>query len=288
MEPQAVSRPRTLRLVAVLMGVLPIVCLAARVVDVPQPPPVSADLKSLQRAVQRQQDVVQIQNLMSRRSFYHAAGRQAEELELYAHRPDISFGQNQGFRVGLENIAAGYRERYAKVRELELARISRLYPAIKDLPENIGVGMFQEHTITTPIIEVAGDGKTAKGMFYTPGAVAGVTADGTLGASWIWEKYAVDFIREDGKWKFWHILVVTDIVVPWGQGSAPKMSDESQQGVQGVPNDAELVPRVPRTVTRDVYRPLSPSTVPRLFPPLPEPYQAFAETFSYGPEVPAE
>lgn len=259
-----------------------------RVIDVPQPPEVPLDLKEIQKVVQRQQDVLQIQNMMSRRSFYHGAGQQAEELEFYSRRPDISFGQNQGFRVGIENIAAAYKERYAKVRALELERISKLLPEVKNVPDNIGVGMFQFHTLTTPIIEVAEDGKTAKGMWYTPGAISGVTENGTLGANWIWEKYAIDFINEDGKWKFWHIIVVTDIATPWGQGAGIKMSDVTQQGVQGVPNDAAVSPRIPRSVNKDLYKPLTATTVPRLFPPLPVPYRTFSETFSYGPDVPAK
>jgi len=260
-----------------------------RIIDVPQPAEVPLNLKAMQKILQRQQDVTQIQNMMSRRSFYHGSGQQAEELDFYSSRPDISFGQNQGFRIGMQNIAAGYKERYAKVRALELERISKLLPEVKNVPENIGVGMFQFHTLTTPIIEVAEDGKTAKGMWYTPGAIAGVTENGKLGASWIYEKYAIDFIKEGGKWKFWHILVVTDIVTPWGQGSAvAPMSDASQQGVQGVPNDAAVTPRIPRSLDKSVYKPLSPTTVPRLFPPLPVPYRTFSETFSYGPDVPAE
>jgi SnoaL-like domain len=258
-----------------------------RVVDVAQPPAVPADLSALRKVVQQQQDVLQIQNMMSRRSFYHAAGQQAEELEFYANRPDISFGQNQGFRVGMPAIAAAYKDRYAKVRALDLERISKLHPEIKNVPENIGVGMFQVHTITTPIIEVADDGQTAKGMWYTPGAVAGVTDKGTLGADWIWEKYAVDFIKEDGKWKFWHIVVVTDIAVPWGVGAGTTMSDSKQQGAEGVPDNATVVKPLPRTVAKDLYKPLSSTTVPRLFPPLPVPYRTFSETFSYGPDVPA-
>lgn len=273
---------------AVLLAFAPLTQAAQRVDLLPQPADVPATLKGMQKALQRQQDALQIQNLMSRRSFLHAAGQQADELLLYANRPDISFGQNQGFRVGMENIAAAYRDRYAKVREAELERISKLHPEVKNIPENIGVGMFQEHTITTPIIEIADDGKTAKGMFYTPGAISGVVADGTLGASWIWEKYAVDFIKENGRWRFWHIMVVTDIVLPWGQGAATKMSDASQQGVQGVPNDAAISPRVPRTIDKDNYKFLTPTTVPRLFPPMPEPYATFSQTFSYGPDVPAK
>jgi hypothetical protein len=51
------------------------------------------------------------------------------------------------------------------------------------------------HTLTTPIIEVAGDGKTAKGMWYSPGQVTEVGQDGKPMAMWMWEKYGADFER---------------------------------------------------------------------------------------------
>jgi hypothetical protein len=270
----------------VLLTCSPLACEAAvaRVIDVRQPPNVPLELKAIQQVVQRQQDVHQIQNMMSRRSFYHAAGQQAEELDFWSSRPDVSFGQNQGFRIGMTKIRAAYEVRYAKVRALELTRISKLKPEVKDVPANIGVGMLQEHTITTAIIEIAEDGKTAKGMWYTPGAVGGVK----LHASWMWEKYAVDFIKENGKWKFWHVIVVTDFGVPFGKDVEGNVSDLSQQGVQGALREADLVPQIPRDVDRDIYKPLSSTTAPRLFPPMPVPYTTFAQTFSYGPDVPME
>src|SRR5258706_15119601 len=75
----------------VLFTLTPMAHAVQRVIDVAQPPAVPADLKGIQKAVQRAQDALQIQNLMSRRSFYHASGQQAAELELFAHRPDVSF-----------------------------------------------------------------------------------------------------------------------------------------------------------------------------------------------------
>ena len=54
-----------------------------------------------------------------------------------------------------------------KVKELE--QISKIYPEVKNLPENLGAGHeWAMHTLTTPIIEIAGDGKTAKAVWYSP------------------------------------------------------------------------------------------------------------------------
>jgi hypothetical protein len=53
------------------------------------------------------------------------------------------------------------------------------------------------------MIQVAGDGQTAKGVWYSPGHETPIR-DGKLQAFWVWGKYSGDFIKEDGKWKIWH------------------------------------------------------------------------------------
>jgi hypothetical protein len=252
---------------------------------------VPADLRGIRRAVQRQQDYIEIQNLMSLRAYLHAAGRQDKEVELYAQKlEDVSFGINVGYRVGLKNIKAAYVDRFAKTRQVQLERMTRLFPAVANTPENIGVGTFVVHNLTTPIIQVAEDGKTAKGMWYTPAALASVDSNGTFHGTWTWEKYAVDFAKEEGKWKFWHILVLTDFGVPMGKDLADGVMGAAQ-GAEGGPGAttasqsdtaAKMPAPVPREVDVEVYQKWGPTVVPKLFPP-PEPYRTFSETFSYGP-----
>jgi hypothetical protein len=58
------------------------------------------------------------------------------------------------------------------------------------------------HELTTPVIQVQKDGKTAKGMWYTWGA--NTFLDPVKGVIAIWQviKYNHTFVKEDGKWKF--------------------------------------------------------------------------------------
>jgi len=99
-----------------------------------------------------------------------------------------------------------YGELNEKNRKKNLEMVSKLYPEIENVKENEGIGSMIMHTLTTPIIEVAGDGRTAKGMWYSPGQVTEIGSDGKPIAMWMWEKYGVDFVKEGGKWKLWHIL----------------------------------------------------------------------------------
>ncbi len=58
------------------------------------------------------------------------------------------------------------------------------------------------------MIEVTGDGKTAKGVWIAIGCVARTDAQtGEVQCFGRWDKYGVDLIKEDGVWKFWHFHI---------------------------------------------------------------------------------
>jgi len=52
--------------------------------------------------------------------------------------------------------------------------------------------------LTTPVIEIAGDGETARAVWISPGI------EGTEPA---WMKFGCDFKKQDGEWKIWHLHV---------------------------------------------------------------------------------
>lgn len=96
-------------------------------------------------------------------------------------------------------------------------------------------GETQVHTLTTPLIEIAGDGQTAQAMWYTPGYICGHGGpmdpdDAPLDGQWMYERYAIDFIKEDGEWKIWHFFVGTDFSWQAGQPYS-----EPERGPAGAP-----------------------------------------------------
>jgi hypothetical protein len=237
-------------------------------------------------------DVQEIQNLMSRRAFYHSAGRNDLEFALYSKRDDISWGQNQGFQIGPPTIKQYYVDGHLTAETADLERLSKLYPQLKNDASNLGAGSFVIHSLTTPIIEVAGDGQTAKGVWYTPGAIGITDAKGKLGGNWLWERYAVDFIKEDGQWHFWHIMVLTDFLTPMGMDLQPppdavalapvgRESKAADKGTPAAPGGPAATSQW--TVVNENYKSWAATTVPTVAPRLPEPYKTFSETFSYGP-----
>ena len=66
-------------------------------------------------------------------------------------------------------------------------------------------GEMLDMQLTTPMIEIADDLKTAKCLWWMPGAGAIPQSGGDPMAIWAWGELAVDFIQVDGQWKIWHL-----------------------------------------------------------------------------------
>ncbi|MBP2650999.1 MAG: hypothetical protein H6Q74_1824 [Firmicutes bacterium] len=248
-----------------------------------------------EQMAQRALDYQEIENVMSKHEYYHSLKLNKDEIDTIwcKKAPNPSFGQNQGFFVGYKLLYETYRNGCEIMTNEATEKMKKMYPELagKSDQEIYGVGSMIFHTTTTPIIEVAGDGKTAKGLWYSPGQVTEVGPDGPSG-QWIWEKYAVDFVKEDGQWKIWHMLVVTDLVVDVGKSWTDKSYQAPMFSAGGKDKDGnDMTPpkrdgfQLPGPNYPGVnYQVYSKTRVPMDYPRMPEPYYTFSETFSYGVE----
>jgi hypothetical protein len=177
----------------------------------------SADAKKSRKTIsdaERALDMWQVQNVMSKHAAYHAAGMHLEELaniwvdEKGPNADTATFASPGWIMHGIAGVKKFYGQGNQDNKVKELEAVSKLYPEIKNIPENLGAGHeYAMHTNTTPIIEVAGDGKTAKGTWYSPGIGLSAHINGTevsYGGTFFWEKYGADFMKENGQWKIWH------------------------------------------------------------------------------------
>jgi hypothetical protein len=233
--------------------------------------------KSLEEMVRRLNNIHEIQNVMSRHEYYHTAGLHKEELEqIWAQRtPGVSWESGDlGKFEGIEAIRKIYVGGKEMLGKTNLKGMRELFPEIKDEEKNKFIGTMNVHMLTTPVIEVAGDGKTGKGVWMSPGHVTQLMS-GKLTACWMWEKYAVDFVKEDGKWKIWHFHVYTDFMTPY-----EKSWIENSLGPRLPPTFPPDFPKSNKPITTD-YPQYSPFTTPKNEPRPPEPYETFEDTFSY-------
>jgi hypothetical protein len=236
---------------------------------------------------------VECQNLMSIHNYMHGVNHNLEELALIWVSEDgpyaktATFSQPQGVREGIDLIKVWYGNPDTKDPNQSLEEM------IKNEPSDYPVGSMGIHLNTTGCIVVAGDGKTAKGIWYSPGPMWNFTgqkdeygndiAEGTL----FMEKYGVDFVKEDGEWKIWHIQMYYDFVFDLTKDWTRPLA---RQGAMGGPAGGQEAERPPREMTKweqptrpnpNPYEQWSPTRVSVMEPKIPEPYYTFSETFSY-------
>jgi hypothetical protein len=154
-------------------------------------------VKNANHEIERLQAVNEIQNVFSRLDYFHASCKKKEALDLFALKsPDVSA------EVAATGVYVG--ENVKKLIMIEGGSEPR-------------VGGLGLHCRTTAVIEVARDGKTAKALWLSPGLETGPFAGKKLEAAWCWCKYGVDFIKEDGRWKIWHLHTYPVFKVPYDQ-----------------------------------------------------------------------
>jgi hypothetical protein len=229
---------------------------------------------SLEQKVQKALDYQEITNVMSKHMFYHAAGKHMEELGRYhaTKTPGYRWTHFGEILEGLEGVKGHYIAEDTQTKMQVLQNVARYYP-IEARPENMGIGTMILHCQTNPVIEVAGDGKTAKGMWYSPGASAWVGEDGKPQANWTWERYAVDFIKEDDRWKIWHLRIDIDFAIPFGKD----FSEHDWPRIQSAPTAYSERARI----EDNPYQRYHPTRPLQVRPVPPEPYETFDEKDAY-------
>jgi len=236
---------------------------------------------SLEEKVQRSLDYQEVQNVASLHEYYHAALMHKEEFEnIWSMKhDDVSWTNNSERVEGREAFKKYYVERIAGEKKVWLEDLHQLRPEVEVKPENYGAGILWCHTLTTPVIQIAGDGQTAKGVWMSWGHISGAMG-GKMSATWAYEKYGIDFVKEDGEWKIWHLHTFVDFYSPvdgsWINPATNLASNKERSDAAAPPPDPAM-----NIKKGEYYIGYSPTTVPKMEPKPPVPYYTFSETFSY-------
>jgi len=160
------------------------------------------EMQRLELETGRRQAVLACSNLMNKYQYYHMRGMRTEETHLFALKsPGACVEMLWGIYDEPEGVLRWKRmEGYGK-------------------PRKETKGLFPFHCMTTPIIEVAKDGKTAKGLWLMYGAETfKPSGEKEAKASWAAGQFAMDFIQEDGEWKIWKYNTTGLIYSPFEKG----------------------------------------------------------------------
>ena len=222
-----------------------------------------------------------IKNRMGYMSYYIVVKKHGELFrELWSSREDICLGTNRGWYCGREAVG-GYYE--AKTREDQLVGelFQKAFPTVlgdKTAEDVYGTGTMEYKPVECELVEVAGDLQTAKGLWLVRGSYSKATPAGPVGY-WEWSWYAVDFIQENGQWYIWHMQYLTEVDAACGTDWISEMKPLPENEIFAPVKDfAFPEPTIP-AVLRETYHPMRAFAEP---PAMPEPYETFADTFSYG------
>lgn len=234
--------------------------------------------------VERWEDQRTIKNLMGKYVNCLLLNRQGEIFDaFFSNKADVCLTFNDGSYIGPEAVQA-YFNAVVERNRLSAKLLQQRLPeklGNKTEEELYGIGPFHVKPLTAPVIEVAEDGQTAKGLWFCLGCNAEVTASGPE-ASWTWGYFAGDFVYEDEDWKIWHLQYLNDVDSLCGQSWGKPVKPYPELPEFALLKDFAMPAYTVAETVRSLYTPDRPlMETPRI----PEPYRTFAETFSYGREA---
>lgn len=229
--------------------------------------------------IQMVTDIEEVRDLMSLRSYYLAADLRQKELdELWVsnsvNAAKASYGTNYGYYYGKNEIARWYVAEHAEKRAAQAkAYAEKNNLSAFEVPA--ATGAMYHLPMSTSIVRIAKDGKSAKGIWYVIGEQTNITESGDAQGLWMYGKLCADFLKEDGKFKLFHLVIAYDQSYPAGtQYDAPSHIPESED-----PMAIEFGnPTIKMNVHDSAYNWAD------NYPPMPEPYDTLTLEDSYGPE----
>lgn len=217
------------------------------------------------RATQQEKDIQrllaihEVQNLMTRYAQDNWNEQFDDLMEYIAlDKPDVHINVPAPL-VGGDKIRKAYEDRMVK------------RAAGKSTP-----GIMHVHPNSSPFIEVAGDLKTAKGVWDSFGPDIG---SGDSPGNWVYSRYAVDFINDNGRWKIWHLQLYPVVGTPSDKSLTQGAKERAAQTAAA--NAAPVMLPVGDGKTIPLWRYNGGDQTPANYPKLPKPYQTFDPKDSY-------
>lgn len=237
---------------------------------------------TLEQKITRWEDQRAVKNLMGKYALTMLLEERAQAFErFWSDREDVCLGFNDGWYAGPEAIQAFYKAQ-AERTGAESRLLLELFPEkLADLreEEKYGVGHLDNRPVSAPVIAVAEDGETAKGMWTCFGCYTAFDPGCGPQSRWNWSVYAGDFRKENGVWKIWHLQYLTEIDTLCGSDwTKPKRPEKARQEFAPLASAAIPGPNVPARL----HEPWSEKRAAAKLPSLPRAYRTFSETFSYG------
>ena len=222
-----------------------------------------------------------IQDLVARFMYAWSNGERREALEncwvrKTHNRRDASWGENNGFYVGYDEVVRHFVAEYEEECRADLKAFQDARPEKGYTGADFGLGKTLLHDCTTPLLYIADDGQTARYLCYDVGMEATGKPDGTSDSFFEVGLCFVELIKEGDDWRIWHLIYQHDFSMEAGKdyGSLPRILS---------PEDDAVFSRHHGTPTKacDVYNDLYGWEY--IYWDMPAPYKTYEEEEGYGP-----
>lgn len=156
-------------------------------------------------------DYRQITNAIMGHVYCYYSHQERHDLETFwvTGRDDIVYAHNTIGSLGKQGVweyyidgTDGRKANYAKTAK-EIYNL--------DIPEGAAAGYRVIHVMGSPFIEIAKDRKTAQGIWMSFSFMSNMDDEGYANPSFVLQRFAGDFLNENGVWKLWHIRDYTDV-----------------------------------------------------------------------------
>jgi len=209
-------------------------------------------LKELEAGWSRTKDYIEIWKLNSTYSHLLFMFKMEEIVDLFAQKTP---------GVEIEVVDSGVYEGLEGVRKIFVS----MGGGLRRTP-----GHIEWHTHVNPILEINKDGTKARGIWHSPGLISVNGEGGKREAVWEYGRYGIEYVKEDGQWKFLILRYRTVFCCSYYKSWAEQAE---YGGVPSGPIPEELadiwVPDRPTTY----HTPYNPIRINRFAEPaIPEPY----------------
>lgn len=228
--------------------------------------------------VQQICDIEEIKYTMNRLCYYMGNEENRRVIsdlwvQEYDHRQSASLGYNNGYYTGLDSVIGHLVVDRENERYANLNAYAEADPANECSNLNLGYGCSSMRTLTTPLVKVAEDGRTAQYLGYSLGYQSNGKPDGTAESYFLMDLVFADLVREENGWKIWHLTFTHDHTMAVGENYA----NVPVLGWQD-PIEAHFgTPDIPQKV----YEPLFGWEY--LYYDMPKKHYTYSEKESYGP-----
>lgn len=192
-----------------------------------------------------------------------------------AYRETASLAVNRGYYVGIDEIARHLvADDDALLRE-NLRPYAQAGLDVRETGEFLGLGMAGMDTVTTPLVYVSDDGRTARYLGYRLGFRATGKPDGDADCYLDFGLVFADLVKEDGEWKLWHLVLEHDHTVTVGENyeDLPVLREGYQDPLERYAGRP--------TVEATVYDPLFGWEY--IWRDMPRPHYTYLDKEGYGP-----